>query len=256
MIPVAVESQENGQIVETKIKTCSKHGEFESIGRKFPMFGKPFYSGCQKCAEERKQEEEAEQEENRLRAIQNRMQRMGIKKKYFNSTLDSYQATSEKQKHALTTCQRYLSTFSDRLYDHKGMVFCGNTGTGKTHLAVGMIKQLAKDKHDALLVSVMDMIREIRRAYSERQFTEQELIEKFVDPDLLFIDEIGVQLGTEAEKVTLYDVINKRYEEMKPTIILSNLEREKVREYIGARSYSRIINGGIVLSFDWNDYRV
>ncbi|MBV2395779.1 ATP-binding protein, partial [Escherichia coli] len=71
------------------------------------------------------------------------------------------------------------------------------------------------------------------RHNSER--TEDEVIDHFVSLDLLIIDEVGVQFGTPAEITILQEIINARYESILPTILISNLTFDQLKESIGER---------------------
>ena len=74
--------------------------------------------------------------------------------------------------------------------------------------------------------------------------------------DLLIIDEVGVQRGSDFEKETFFDVINERYENMRPTIILSNLTIEEIKVFLGERVFDRLReNGGKAFLLDWPSYR-
>ena len=75
-------------------------------------------------------------------------------------------------------------------------------------------------------------------------------------PDLLILDEVGVQFGSDAEKLILFEIINTRYQDMKPTILISNLTLVELGKYIGERVVDRMREGGgAILSFDWDSYR-
>ena len=66
--------------------------------------------------------------------------------------------------------------------------------------------------------------------------------------DILAIDEIGVQLSTDAERQILYDIINYRWENFKNTIIISNLaiksndKQTGIDRILGARILDRLVN--------------
>ena len=50
--------------------------------------------------------------------------------------------------------------------------------------------------------------------------------------------------------------MNGRYEQMRPTIVLSNLVRDELSAYLGARVLDRLTEGGgVVVAFDWDSYR-
>lgn len=86
--------------------------------------------------------------------------------------------------------------------------------------------------------------------------TESEMIDRFVEIDLLVVDEVGVQAKSDNERNILFSVINGRYEEMKPTIILSNETLKEVKEIIGERAFDRLREGGgRAFSLQWDSYR-
>jgi putative replication protein dnaC len=72
----------------------------------------------------------------------------------------------------------------------------------------------------------------------------------------LIIDEVGVQSGTEAESRALFDVFNERYQNLKPTILISNLNAEDFVAAVGNRIADRIKeDGGEFLFFNWESAR-
>jgi DNA replication protein DnaC len=66
--------------------------------------------------------------------------------------------------------------------------------------------------------------------------------------DLLILDEFGIQIGSEHEKMLLFRIINKRYENLKPTILISNLSPAEIKNF-EERIFDRLKENGILLSF-------
>ena len=78
----------------------------------------------------------------------------------------------------------------------------------------------------------------------------------FVKPALLVIDEVGRQYGTPAERSMFFDVVDKRYEAMRPTVLVSNLDTPNFREFLGPAILSRLCEGGgVFLSLTGKDMR-
>ncbi|ENO7364325.1 DNA replication protein DnaC, partial [Proteus mirabilis] len=67
--------------------------------------------------------------------------------------------------------------------------------------------------------------------------------------------EIGVQYGTDSERNILFEVINDRYEDLLPTILVSNLPVVDLQKMLGERVVDRLLQGGTVLTFNWPTYR-
>ena len=108
-----------------------------------------------------------------------------------------------------------------------------------------------------LFTTVMRAIRGIKDTWAKgSETTETQAIEALVFPDLLILDEVGVQFGSETEKLMLFDVLNERYEKRKPCLLLSNLAIEDVKAFLGERVFDRLReDGGEAVAFDWESYR-
>ena len=82
-------------------------------------------------------------------------------------------------------------------------------------------------------------------------------IDNCVSYDLLVIDEYGLYDQNERHKNYVDRVLLKRYEEKKPTIIISNLIKEQFISNVGFRLWSRLNEDELnVLEFTWHDYRI
>ena len=86
--------------------------------------------------------------------------------------------------------------------------------------------------------------------------SEAEVLHRYTACDLLVIDEVGVQYGKESEQVELFKVFNKRYNDVRPTIVLSNVTTEELKGYLGERIFDRLReNEAKVIQFDWESER-
>ncbi|PAV01844.1 ATP-binding protein [Arsenophonus sp. ENCA] len=130
--------------------------------------------------------------------------------------------------------------------------------TGKNHLALSIAKHVINEhQSSALFTTVLRIAREFKSTWGKNaECSEADVIKRYAQPDLLIIDEVGVQFGSEAEKMILFEVINARYESMKPTIIISNLALNELFGFIGERVIDRMNDGGgCTLAFTWRSYR-
>lgn len=242
---------------ETRPAVCDRHGAFES--RK--VFG-TVWSKCSKCAEEAQAEErrrQAEQAaENNRRAWETKIGRAGIPERFRDRDLSSYLAKTDGQQRALKFAQSYAKGFDKVARSGQSALFIGKPGTGKTHLAIGIALHVMREhKRNALFLTVMRAIRGIKETWrKDSEMSEADAIEDLVFPDLLILDEVGVQFGSDAEKLLLFDVLNERYERRKPTLMLSNLTAQEVAAYLGERVMDRLReDGGEVVVFDWASHR-
>lgn len=77
------------------------------------------------------------------------------------------------------------------------------------------------------------------------------MLNQFRNTDLLVLDELGVQFKTEGEQLHLFDIINGRYLDVKPTVLITNLQPSDLRGLLGDRSFDRLLeNGGRMFRFE------
>ncbi|AXE31611.1 hypothetical protein DK842_17910 [Chromobacterium phragmitis] len=243
-----------------RAETCERHGQFTArnpIGR--------VWTRCPTCAQEAKDLADAEQQAREKAQAAERQRagwltlcgNSGIPLRFQDRTLQNYRAANDGQRIALEFAKAYAAEFE---HGHSGRcaIFLGEFGTGKTHLACGIaLRIMHRHQCTAVFTTLDEMARRIREAKSfDAAMSESKTIRLYTDPDLLIIDEVGVQSGTDTEARSLFAVVNGRYEARRPTIFLSNLDRDGVAASIGPRLYSRLREDGCeVLVFDWDDYR-
>lgn len=105
-----------------------------------------------------------------------------------------------------------------------GLLFVGPIGTGKTHLAVGIIQELVGSKGVRCLFSdYRELLKEIQNSYNPSvQTTELEILQPVFEADVLVLDELGAVKPTEWVWDTVSHILNSRYNEKKTTIITTN----------------------------------
>lgn len=114
-------------------------------------------------------------------------------------------------------------------------VFSGGHGTGKNHLAAAIGNHLLSGGHSVLVVTIPDLMLRVRECYDGGQ-SEASLLDDLCKVDLLVLDEVGIQRGSNGEKVILNQVIDRRLSSMRPVGILTNLNHDELRG-VGCASY-------------------
>ena len=178
-----------------------------------------------------------------------------IPPRFRGKRFENYVATNPSQKKALAALMAYADNLAQNISCGRSAILTGRPGTGKTHLACALAARAQSEGYSALFTSVAKIIRNIRATWGGNG-SEQAAIDAYGAIDLLIIDEVGVQTGSENEQQLLFAVLNERYEQMRPTFLLSNLTTKGVEKVIGERAMDRLReNGGIPISFDWESYR-
>lgn len=134
--------------------------------------------------------------------------------------------------------------------------FFGNTGNGKTFLMQCMADELVQNGYCIYFTTAFNMLDKIFKGNAEN---ESELIKKFIDCDILFIDDLGTEKFFKNQNENyLYTIVNQRMITGKPIIFSTNLELQDFYERYGERIFSRLVNKqkSKIFWFDQKDLRM
>jgi DNA replication protein DnaC len=108
--------------------------------------------------------------------------------------------------------------------ENTGLLFIGTIGVGKTHLAVGVIRELMLQKNvDCLFYDYRELLKEIQNSYNATvNTTELEVLRPVFEAEVLVLDELGAVKPTEWVWDTVSHILNTRYNDRRTTIITTN----------------------------------
>jgi DNA replication protein DnaC len=143
---------------------------------------------------------------------------------------------------AHVTASRFAQEYDPR--DGMGFLIIGKIGTGKTHLAVGIIKELILDRGiSCLFYDYRELLKEIQNSYNAAvQTTELDVLRPVFDTDVLVLDELGAVKPTEWVWDTVSLILNTRYNDNRTTIITTNFEDQPAAGVNGSVSLARGAN--------------
>jgi DNA replication protein DnaC len=241
---------------------CQVHGAYTERGGSF--FGnveRAMWFGCSPCNVAARAQEEAEatrkKESDRQARIEARLKAAGIPMAFRDRTFDSFKATTPEMMSAVGVVREFAEGFWERHYRAGTfLVLGGEPGTGKSHLAIAATPAVMA-RGTAMYMRAGDLIRRVRATWSrDSDQSEADVLRLFgFGLDLLIIDEVGVQRGTEDEQRILFDVLDQRYAELRPTILLTNLTGDAFKEFLGPRIMDRLRERAVFVPFRWESYR-
>lgn len=252
------ESNKSIVTTETKPASCGTHGDFVSTA--FKLGARVMaWSDCPQCAAIAKAEREVEatkrEAEERQRRLEARLNKSGIPMRYRAKDFANFIADTDDKEKALAVAMEFASNFAKHRETGSTLLFLGLPGTGKSHLAISIAKHVMLT-HTALYTSAIDAVRMIRDTWSRKcEQTESQVLTLLAGIDLLILDEVGLQYGTEAEQIHLFDIIDKRYRDLMPTILLTNQNSSGLKEFLGDRSFDRLKENGTSVLFKWPSHR-
>jgi DNA replication protein DnaC len=164
-------------------------------------------------------------------------------KSVFKRTFGTYKATERHEKEALAFSRKMADKLTDGQIVHASLI--GSTGTGKTHLAMGIVYNVLARTHYRKKVGFIDW-REYLNLLKVGMHDNSKDVQTYTDflrrqltaADILVLDDIGAERGTEfdiSEADTFW-----RLREDKSVIMTTNLSIAELKEHYGQRTISRM----------------
>jgi DNA replication protein DnaC len=149
-----------------------------------------------------------------------------IPARYEHCELSNFQYDpDDKNQTSVIKARTFAGRFvEDYPVEKTGLLFVGSVGVGKTHLAVGIIKDLIREKGiHCLFCDYRELLKSIQNSYNPSvQATEMEILRPIFEAEVLVLDELGAVRSTEWVFDTVNYVLNSRYNDNKTTIITTN----------------------------------
>jgi DNA replication protein DnaC len=148
-----------------------------------------------------------------------------------------------------------------------GLLLTGPIGCGKTHLAVGIIKELIASRSSVcLFCDHRALLKEVQNSYNETvSATEMEVLRPVLESEILVLDELGAAKPTDWVSDMISHILNTRYNERRTTIITTNYAdlaaggdaaEQTLGDRIGERMRSRLHEMCRVVRVEGEDFRM
>jgi DNA replication protein DnaC len=242
---------------------CRKHGKYRGRPLRLPFLDEPHNPPCPVCGAERAareaaardREAAADRERLRLKRVK-RLEDLNIGQKFWDESFETFDAYTPELKEHFEACRDFTKNHRGRM-----LVMLGNNGTGKNHLAASILKTTG-----GVMYTVYEIELLLRQSYAG-ETREYQVINRLCEAETLVIDEIGRTKSADWELNWLSHVINKRYGNCRPTVLISNKHLKDdcprgdagcpdcLQNWVGNDVLSRIIEIGLVMEFTGEDYR-
>jgi DNA replication protein DnaC len=182
----------------------------------------------------------------------------GIPPNYRLATLDNFEVRVQDNHTATTAMRQALSDVKGFVREfpvgpHPGLLLIGETGVGKTHLAVAALKALLDKGHEGIFYDYQNLLERIRDGFDPSSgAANREVYRSALDTQVLLLDDLGSHRTTEWVEDTITSIITYRCNHQKPLIATTNLPdhglvgrdkdyaRKTLGEIIGQRARSRL----------------
>lgn len=156
-----------------------------------------------------------------------RLQRAQIPERYAHCQLENFETgfhgAGPSLGLALVAARRFCEEFPLGT-DGRGLLLTGDIGVGKTHLAVGVLRELMEHKGAVgLFCDYRELLKEIQHSYNPQvATTELDILRPVFDAEVLVLDELGAVKPTDWVWDTVAHILNSRYNHKRTTIITTN----------------------------------
>ncbi len=185
-----------------------------------------------------------------------------IPSRFTRRTLETFEPRDKDSKLALKIAREFISEWGKP--DMPGLLIVGKNGTGKTHLAVGIMQEIIKKGVAARFYSSVAFLELAKEGF--KNDTTRQMIEALAAIPLLVLDDLGkefikrssanVDITDTWANEMFYALINARYEQDKPLIVTTNLLDTEIAARYGASVWSRLAEMCRVVILDGTDYRL
>lgn len=155
-----------------------------------------------------------------------------------------------RMKEVLEYCKNYAEDF-DR--SSPSLLLRGATGTGKTHVSLAIAKTAIDRGFGVIYGPVQKLLHRLEREHFGREDGNSE--DMMIECDLLILDDLGTEFSSAFYTSCIYNLINSRMLDGKPTIISTNFDQNELMDRYGEQITSRIIGNFVPLTFVGRDIR-
>lgn len=135
-----------------------------------------------------------------------------------------------------------------------GLLLFGGTGSGKTHLAAAILREVVIGGGDIQFRRAADLYQAIRGSFHNQDNSEVSILKDYQGPDILILDDLGAGTLSDFERRYTLEVFDCRLNARKPTIVTTNWSLSEIANKLDDRIASRL-SGFILLEFRGTDKR-
>jgi DNA replication protein DnaC len=150
---------------------------------------------------------------------------------------------TELEPTVVSVVREYVDGLDDNLAAGRGLWLMGDVGTGKTSLAMLVSKTAIERGRSVAIYSLPRLLGRIRKTYDAEtgEQSYDDFIDRLTTVDLLHVDDLGAEKSSDWVLEQLYAIVDARYQEERAMVVTTNLDEPALREQIGARTVSRLV---------------
>ena len=193
----------------------------------------------------------------KTKLIEEQLKLSGISNLIKTQSFETFSLDVYEEKEKMQKLYDYILEYVDNFNKMKrNLLFVGGTGLGKTHLSTAIAKSLIEKGYNVVYETAQNIFFDFDNDRFRDRFGDSEpLSSKYLDCDLLIIDDLGAEAINSFTVACLYNIINTRLNKNLPIIASTNLNSKEIRSKYHDRITSRLFGEFNIQVFSGNDLR-
>lgn len=175
-----------------------------------------------------------------IERVTNQWKKAGINPEVSNQTFNSFEIWNSSSKKAKDTATAYYKAYDSIKRERKNSIlFCGQVGSGKTHLSIALALNFLKKKYAVVYMPYRDIITNIKQNMLDEEFYKK-TISKYQTAEVLLMDDLFKGKINDSDINIMFEIINYRYLNHLPMIVSTEFPVEELLNFdeaVGSRIY-------------------
>lgn len=199
------------------------------------------------------------------KALARALRNAAIPQQFAATDFDTYRRIPEADIQAADMVEEWVTQAVSDPDSAGSILLAGEIGTGKTGCGAAAFRILIRETYRiAAFVRTVDLFAELGRAMdaSKRGDADairvSDIVDRVAGAELLMLDDIGAETATDYREEKLYQILGRRYDDRRTTIVTTNKTLPELKAQIGPRTYSRLVEmcAPNLVQFECDDLRI
>lgn len=183
----------------------------------------------------------------------------GIDPEETDRTFKNFEVWNNSSKIAKATAAAYYKKFDNiRKSKRNSILFCGQVGSGKTHLSIALALNFIKKGINVTYMPYRDVITDLKQRMIDSYYYKGQ-INNYKSTDVLLIDDLFKGKITETDINIMFEIINYRYLNKLPVIVSTEFVTDRMLNFdegVGSRIYEMCKDFIVQIEGKENNYRL
>jgi DNA replication protein DnaC len=183
----------------------------------------------------------------------------GINPDKSNQTFSNFTVWNKSSDIAKKTAMAYYKAFEEvRSSRRNSIMFCGQVGSGKTHLSIALALNFIKKGTKVVYMPYRDIITALKQNMLDEEFYKKQ-ISKYQNAEILLIDDLYKGKINDTDINIMFEIVNYRYLNLLPIIVSTEFTIERMLNFdeaIGSRIYEMCKEYIVQIDGMENNYRL